>query len=437
MSSIINILLAILVISVVIIFHEFGHFLLAKANGIEVVEFSLGMGPRILSKQIGKTRYSWKLFPLGGSCQMLGEDEGNDEPGSFNSKNVWQRISVVLAGPVFNFILAFGLAAIIIGYLGIDTPYVGEVDERVTAQTDLQPGDIIKKYNGHSISMGRELSLYEQLDGIENGIVTLVVERDGKEIELSYESVHVEQYYLGIVYSVDPKSQTPMTLSGVTKDGAAEKAGLTEGDVITAIGGQKITSGKQFSEYMDAHPLDGSEVTLTYERDGEENTVALTPKFSESYTLGFSYNVNNREKQSALGVVKYSALELKYWVKATVKSLGYMLQGKASSEDIGGPVRVVSEMSDVVEESYSTDGALYAALNLINWAILLSANLGVMNLLPIPALDGGRLLFFIIEVIRGKKMDPNKEGFIHFVGFVLLMILMVFIFFNDIRNLIR
>ncbi len=435
MSNVINILLAILVISLVIIFHEFGHFLLAKVNGIEVVEFSLGMGPRILSKQIGKTRYSWKLFPLGGSCQMLGEDEGNHEPGSFNSKNVWQRISVVLAGPLFNFILAFGLAAIVIGYVGIDTPYVSQVDARVAAQADLQPGDIIKKYNNHSISMGRELSLYEQLDGIDDETITLVVERDGKEIELSYEPF--VRYYLGIMYSVNQKTPEPMELSGVTKDGAAEKAGLKAGDVITAIGTKKISSGNEFSAYMDEHPLDGKEIRLTYVRDGKEATVTVTPTFSETYSLGFEYNLYNREKQSALGVIKYSALELKYWVKATVKSLGYMLQGKASSEDIGGPVRVVSEMSNVVEESYETDGALYAALNLINWAILLSANLGVMNLLPIPALDGGRLLFFIIEVIRGKKMDPNKEGFIHFIGFVLLMILMLFIFFNDIRNLIR
>ena len=111
-----------------------------------------------------------------------------------------------------------------------------------------------------------------------------------------------------------------------------------------------------------------------------------------------------------------------------------MLKGKASTEDIGGPVRVVSEMTNVMETSYKTDGLLYAFLNLINWTILLSANLGVMNLLPIPALDGGRLLIYIIEVVRGKKMKPEHEGMINFIGFVLLMLLMVFILFNDIRN---
>ncbi len=437
MSSFFNILLAIVMISIVIIFHEFGHFLLAKLNGIEVVEFSLGMGPRLLSRKFGKTRYSLKLLPLGGSCQMLGEDEGNDEPGSFNSKTVWQRISVVFAGPFFNFILAFAFSAVIIGYLGIDRPYITAVNEDVAAQVDLQPGDVIRGFDRHRIDFGHEMSLYEQLDGVNEKQVELLIERDGKEVTVKYKPVHVQRYYLGIVYTAGEDLKEPMKLSDISRDGAAEAAGLKVGDIITGINGTAIASGEDFSKYVEEHPLDGSEVTLTYERDGRKESVKLKPNFSDTYALGVSYNVYAREKQSVWGVVKYSALEVKYWIKATVKSLVYMLRGKASTKDIGGPVRVVSEMSNVVEESYATDGAIYAILNLLNWAILLSANLGVMNLLPIPALDGGRLLFFIIEVIRGKKMDPDKEGFIHMIGFVLLMILMVFIFFNDIRNLIH
>lgn len=437
MSNIFNILLAIIMISIVIIFHEFGHFLLAKLNGIEVVEFSLGMGPRLLSKKFGKTRYSLKLLPLGGSCQMLGEDEGNEDPGSFNSKTVWQRISVVFAGPFFNFILAFAFSAVIIGYLGIDVPYVTSVNEEVAAQVDLQQGDIIREFDHHGINFGHEMSLYEQLDGVNEKQVELLIERDGKEMTVKYKPVHVQKYYLGVMYTAGEDYKEPMKLSDVTADGAAEAAGLKVGDIITGINGTAVATGEEFSNYVQEHPLDGSEVTITYERDGKQNSVKLKPHFSDSYVLGVTYNVYVREKQSVWGVIKYSAMEVKYWIKATVKSLGYMLRGKASTKDIGGPVRVVSEMSNVVEESYQTDGVIYAMLNLLNWAILLSANLGVMNLLPIPALDGGRLLFFIIEVIRGKKMDPDKEGFIHMIGFVLLMLLMVFIFFNDIRNLIH
>ena len=133
-------------------------------------------------------------------------------------------------------------------------------------------------------------------------------------------------------------------------------------------------------------------------------------------------------------MIRYGAHEVGYWIRATIKSLVYMIKGKASRQDVGGAVRVVSEVSNVVEESYETDGTFYAFLNLINWAILLSANLGVMNLLPIPALDGGRLLFLIVEAIRGKKANPKVEAAVTLVGFVLLMILMVFILFNDISN---
>ncbi len=434
MSTLINILLAMIVISVVIVFHELGHFLVAKANGIVVTEFSLGMGPRILSKKIGETRYSWKLLPLGGSCMMLGEDEGSDGPGTFNSKNVWQRIAVVFAGPLFNFILAFALGCIILGSIGYDQPFVYGVNESVTEATGLQDEDILTSYNGHKIHIGREMAIYEQLDGISEGPITITYERDGKEYEGTYDAILIDRYYIGVQYTAVEEDE--MILSGVMKDGAAEAAGMQAGDKIVSVDGTPIATVGEFQSYMDEHPAGATPVKVVYEREGKQQEVSLTPKHSISYDLGFYYNYNYREKIGPIEVIKYGFVEVNYWIKSTIKSLGYMLQGKASTEDIGGPVRVVSEMSNVVEESYNTDGALYAFLNLINWGILLSANLGVMNLLPIPALDGGRLLFMFIEVIRGKKMDPEKEAIVHFIGFVLLMLLMVFIFFNDIRNIL-
>ena len=125
---------------------------------------------------------------------------------------------------------------------------------------------------------------------------------------------------------------------------------------------------------------------------------------------------------------------MKYWIVSTVKGLGQIITGNVSTNDIGGPVRIVDEIGNVVEESKS-DGILYVILNLLNWCVLLSANLGVMNLLPIPALDGGRLLFMFIEVVRGKPVAKEKEGMVHMIGIILLMLLMVFVFFNDIRNI--
>lgn len=176
-------------------------------------------------------------------------------------------------------------------------------------------------------------------------------------------------------------------------------------------------------------------MTIGYLRDGIASEVQIDPLFdSEGYSLGFSYNYNYREKTNLLGVIKYSFYEVKYQIVSTVKNLGQMITGNISANDIGGPVRIVDEIGNVVEESKS-DGILYVILNLLNWCVLLSANLGVMNLLPIPALDGGRLLFMFLEVVRGKTIAKEKEGMVHMIGIILLMLLMVFVFFNDIRNI--
>ncbi len=451
-----NILLSIFMIGVVICFHEFGHFLLARINGVTVKEFSLGMGPRLVSKKIRGTRWSIKLLPFGGSCLMLGEDEAiqeaaetdaeaaaeekeketaeehDDDEGSFRSKGVWQRISIVFAGPFFNFILAFLLACIILGTIGHDTAYVLRVSDDVVMKTGLQPGDIITSYDNHTIRIGRDLALYENLDGVPEHI-TITFERDGKTYTGEYDTKLNRRYLCGITYTLNQQNgHLPMKLDAV--GGAAAEAGLQAGDIVKKINGADIATPEEFQAYIQENPLSEKKVVLVVERDGKEGEFTVYPVLSETRELGFEYNINYREKSGVLSVVKYGFIEVEYWMKATVKSLKFLIQGKAKRQDVGGAVRVVSEMSNVVDESYHTDGMLYAFLNLINWAILLSANLGVMNLLPIPALDGGRLLFLLIEAVRGKPVNPKVEGYVTLAGFVLLMLLMVFILFNDITN---
>lgn len=436
MGKVIETIVAIIMLGIVITVHEFGHFLLAKVNGVVVKEFSLGMGPRLFSKEHKGTKYSLKLFPFGGSCLMLGEEDGSNEEGSFGSKSVWQRISIVFAGPFFNFILAFLMALVILISIGYDPCYVYSVDDSVKEQTGLTEEDTILKYDGHKIRIGRELNMYEVLDGIDQKPITITYLHDGKEITKTYNPVHTEKYYLGIYYSYDSTltGNGPMKLSDVVEDGAAKKAGFQAEDIFLAINDNEISTIDEFTSYIESNPLTGEPLKIRFERNGEIKETTLTPIFDDSYSLGFSYNVNGREKCNTAQALKFGVVEVNYWIKSTVKSLGYMLKGKASRKDIGGPVRVVSEMTDVMDESYHEDGMFYAFLNLLNWAILLSANLGVMNLLPIPALDGGRLLVYLVEIIRGKKMKPEHEAIINIVGFVLLMILMVFILFNDINN---
>lgn len=427
-----KILIAILIFSVIIIFHELGHFLLAKRNGIKVTEFSLGMGPRLLSTQKGETRYSLKLFPIGGSCMMVGEDDDDDSEGSFNKASVWARISVVAAGPIFNFILAFVFAMIITSVAGYDPARVLQVEENSpAAKAGLQEGDIITEFQGRNIVLGRNLDSYMMLHGLEDEDITLTYKRDGKEKEVSFEAYSEEKYMLGFSYVPTPDGEPEVTQ--VVLNGAMMEAGVQAGDIIREINGEAIETSQEIQEYWEKNPLDGSEISLGIERDGEVQTISLKPQMTKQIDTGFVYNLY-REKTNFLGVLRYSASEVRYWISNTIESLMMLIKGQFSVNDLSGPVGIIDVIGDSYEEA-KEEGTVMVWLQMLYWAILLSANLGVMNLLPIPALDGGRLVFLAVEAVRKKKLDPNVEGMIHFAGFVLLMLLMVFVMFNDFRRL--
>lgn len=343
-----KIVVSLIIFSIIILFHELGHFLLAKRAGIKVNEFSLGLGPTIVGFQRGETLYSLKLLPFGGACMMEGEDEDSSAENSFGSKSVWARISVVAAGPVFNFIMAFVFSFIIICATGYDLPVL----------VDVTPGY------------------------------------------------------------------------------AAAEAGLQAGDVITEMNGKNIHFYRDISAYGMYHA--GEPVIVTYERDGKEYTTELVPKFDEElgrYLYGFIGSPGRAKyTNNVFSLLKYSVYEVGYWIDSTVQSLRLLVTGGVSVNDMSGPVGIVDAIGDSYEESVSY-GVGVAVLQMMYICVFLSANLGVMNLLPIPALDGGRLVFLIIEAIRGKKINPEKEGIVHFIGLVLLLLLMVVIMFNDVRKL--
>lgn len=430
LSKLLNILVAIIIFSVIVVFHELGHFLLAKKNGIEVTEFSLGMGPRLLSTVKGNTRYSLKLFPIGGSCMMVGEDGEEDGPGSFGHASVWGRISVVAAGPIFNFILAFVFALVITSVMGYDPPKVLSVEENSPAEeAGLQVGDIITSFQGKPISIGRDISLYESLYGMQQDQIKMTVKRDGKKIDLNFKAASEKKYMLGFSYVPDGEPE----ITEVFVDGAMMKAGVLAGDVITAVDGTKVSTGEELQTYLGEHPLGENAVTITVSRDGKEKEFTVQPTVRTQVSTGFVYNLY-REKTNFFGVLKYSAVEVRYWISSTIDSLGLLIKGTFRVNDLSGPVGIVDAIGSSVEEAKS-EGTVVMWMQMFYWAILLSANLGVMNLLPLPALDGGRLVFLLIEAVTKKKVNPNIEGIIHFAGFVLLMALMVFVFMNDIKRL--
>lgn len=428
-----NVIVAILILGIIVIVHELGHFLLAKKNGITVTEFSVGMGPRLASFVKNGTRYSLKLFPIGGSCMMLGEDESVEDEGAFHKKGVWARFSVIFAGAFFNFIFAFILALIFIGDVGVDKPFIMEVGKESPAlEANLKQGDRITKINDAPIHFTNDIDFYYYFHSVSEAPIKVQYVRDGKKHTTTINPKVVEKYYLGCNYD-DKDSEAKLTV--VDPNYPLGKAGVKTGDVIVNINGTAIASGKNMAKYFEQNPLSKEPVEITYQSDGKETKVTINPQYVKSYNIGWALNYN-RAKVSAPEVIEYSFYELKNNIVNTLKSVFYLVTGKISTKEIAGPVGIVNFVGQVVDSS-KAEGIRITIMNLISFSILISANLGVMNLLPLPALDGGRLIFLLIEAIRRKPVPKEKEAMVHMVGMVLLMLLMVFVMFNDIRNIIR
>ena len=441
MDKLISILIAILIFSILVIFHEFGHFIVAKKSGIKVLEFSVGMGPRLFSKRKGETLYSIKALPLGGSCMMYGEDEDEEKldaekDRAFGSKPVWSRIAVVAAGPIFNFILAFVVSGILVIAAGVTKPYVIDVKEGTpTYEAGLRNGDLVVKYDGARIFTSKDVVLRQYTTTTKaSDDVKVVYKRNGKKYSATIKPVEKHKILLGISYA--PNEQPASILEPVIEDGAYANAGGKAGDVIKNIDGIEIKNGLEFANYLSEHPfVEGKKLTVLVERGSKEIELTVEPKETTVYETGFDVNYG-REKVGVLGWFKYSYADLRYNVNMVVQSLKMIFTGHVKAEEVSGPVGIVGAIGDTYKSSLA-DGIKYVFFNLAALMVMLSANLGVMNLLPIPALDGGRLVFLFIEAIRGKPIDREKEGFVHLVGFVLLMLLMVFLFYNDIAKIVR
>lgn len=424
--------IAVIIFSAIILIHELGHFLLAKKNGIIVTEFSLGMGPRLLSTVKGGTRYSLKLLPIGGSCAMLGEDTAEEDvPGTFNRAPVWGRISVVAAGPVFNFILAFILSVIITGFVGYDPAQVMTVESGSTAeQAGIREGDIITEYNGYHIDVARDLYVYTYLNQLREEPVTVAVDRNGEELTFTFMPDVDVRYLLGFNRSDADSMKVESLIEGMP----LEEAGLQPGDVITSVDGVPTPDGAAYAEYLEENPLSDQPVEITYDRNGTEYSVEITPREYRTPGLGFSYNTGYTEAQG-LEVLKYAALDVKYMIRTTLLSLKELVTGGLGMDDLSGPVGVVDAIGTAYEET-KDEGTVIMWMNLLNMAVLLSANLGVMNLLPLPALDGGRLVFLLLEAVRRRPVNREVEGMVHFAGLMLLMALMVVVMYNDILKIV-
>lgn len=381
-----TIILFIIIFSIVVISHELGHFLIGRKNGIRVIEFSVGMGPTIFSFVKGGIRYSLKLLPIGGACMYDGEDgmdrEEREEAGSMHRRAGVER------QPAF---LPEGAAS---------------EDYRIDMEA---PG----------VSF-LEAGVWKRIAAVFAGpffnfILAFVV---------------------AVVLTAFSGADLPV-IGQLSENSAAGAAGLQPGDRITQIDHEKIHF---YREVIVISSLNrGEAMEVHYERDGEKGVAHVQPQYDEQagrYYMGFA-GAGEYLKCNPLQVFQYGFYEVEYYVKTTYKSLGMLLRGRVTKDDVSGPIGIaqfVGESYDHAEENYGTSSAILTMLEIV---VLLSVNLGILNLLPLPALDGGRLLFLLVEVVRGKPVSPEKEGMVHFAGLVVLMVLMVFVMYNDIMRLVQ
>lgn len=371
-GSALKIIIALLIFGVIILVHEFGHFVVAKRMKVRVNEFAIGMGPKLISWGKGETLYSLRLLPLGGFCAMEGEDAdaptpsamgGNanrdivpSENGSLTDKPVWRRVLIVVAGAAMNLLL--GLLILLIAFSCLQTKsadgnaYFSSVtiaqlpETSLAYQTGLRVGDTILKVDGTRIATDMDLSMVMQSD--EDGIFDIVVRRDGEKT----------------------------TLKGVAFTLATDEE-----------------SGMRYLQY-------------------------------DFKVLGIKRTVWTTIKQTC---------KMEYSLAVTVwRSLGDLVTGRYGLNDLSGPVGTVDVIGDAVSQAVTLEGLQ----SLFMMIALITINVGVFNLLPLPALDGGRLLFLIIEGVTRKKVPAKFEGLVHFIGLILLFALMAVVTFSDIRKMI-
>lgn len=413
------ILVAILFFGFIIFIHEFGHFIFAKIFKVKVNEFALGMGPTILKKQGKETKYALRLFPIGGFVSMEGEEEESESEGAFCNKKVWQRMIITAAGATNNIILGVLICVLIVAGVGsgqkdplvgttiISRFYQGAVSN---AEGGLKTGDKILKIDGKSVFSDYDISFLMQRN--DTGKYSFVVERDGEKIELSQVQFAIRT---GGNFSYDESC----VISSVSSK--LKRAGLKDGDKIVAVNGVKIETNTALMEEI-GKDTDYT-IDFTILRDGEEKTFESV-KMATVTVFDFSILGEERNFFNVVGgAFGYTAT----MSRMVYLSLFDMITGKYGINDLAGPIGTVSVIADVAEQSaQNTD---WSSMLLI--MALITVNIGVFNLLPIPALDGGRLFFMLVELIFRKKVPSKYENWIHAAGLVLLLVFMAVISASD------
>lgn len=439
----------IFVLSVVVFVHEAGHFIAAKLNGIYVVTFSIGFGPKILKKRIGETEYAISALPFGGYVKMAGETENMDsdspekdellanipEDRFYRSKNPWQRISVVLAGPFMNAVLAIILFVMSIWTQGVFIANPRDIIVSVTADSPAEaagflPGDVVLSINGEAVTAGREISdliTYDE-DAISRFVVLRVT--DTLEIDVS-PAWHEEEERLVIGIF----SYSRPIIGDVKRDGPAYDAGMRSGAMIVSVNDTTINTYIELEQLVHDRldvPLD-----FVWVQNGDTMSVTITPEGMDAAKDGEKLDViqvgaigiNEHYEKEMVGFgesVRLGSRAFKGMFLGIMLFLKKLFAGQASIRAVGGPLRVGVMVGEMVRWGFNY---------LINFIAFFSLNLAIFNLLPILPFDGGHFVIFLVEGLTGRKPGPKVEEIMGQVGFIVLIALMAFIFAVDIFNI--
>ncbi len=441
------IVIGILLFELIIFSHEFGHFITAKLSGVKINEFALGMGPRLFGFRKGETEYSFRLFPIGGYCAMEGEDEDSEEPRAFNNAKIWKRMIIIIAGAVMNIILGFLLMfAYTVQADTYASTTVTQFDPRsFSANSGLQIGDEIIDVNGYSIWNFSDLKF---------AIATLSCnEHDGKSVKVYKQDCAIEvcRFYSNLKEENNPDDNQINELYEILTKGCTEINSATSKDEAKRYMEDTCNEMSSYLEVKDYKlpVIEEKEVRrrfsadITVIRDNKEVLLEDVQFYTyyadeeaekaDKPTVAFDFYVAPIEKNIGT-VITQTFSETCSMAKTVWTSLVWLVQGKFSFNDLSGPVGIATAVTQVASQGLQT-GFMDAVNNILYVMILITINLGIFNMLPFPALDGGRFVFLVIEGIFKKPIPRRVEQLVNAIGLAILMLFMIVISFKDIFQL--